>query len=425
MNLLLSENVPLRTTRALGDFAESTPLPQRFGDLTQAPFKLIRLSDTKFLAADHPMEVTGAFVNKAATLGYAASLESDEDGNTWTVVEFDSAIPDSDEASAVGRGRRNPKTGALIENPADIMEFILRLCGRSETFGRLRAEAAGAGLVLAGSVTEIKSIRATLDDIAYSAGAIWTPLGARLYPTIDVTPPVTSLTRMNAENVTADIDVQDTADILHLSYAFSDALNKPLKSAEFTASPQLYGGVVQEVTLPWIHSPRVAEAVGRRWLHRLAGDRRAVTFSSGEIGLRPGDWTELVDHPEWGIPGADPQIMVLAVDLNADSSSVQITGEAVLSTPLIRLTAHSLALPPTLGSGIELTLTAGTAEFQILDDNDNPVKNARASFDGGPAQYSDAAGFVRFPVVRSTPPKAHILRVEIEGKTPFEIQPLI
>ena len=425
MNLLLSEDVPLRTTQDLGDFAEKTPLPQRFGDLTDTPFKLIRLTDVKFVASDHLMEITGAFTNKAPTLDYQSYTESDDKGHTWQVVEFGTPVPEGDEASAVGRGRRNPKTGALIENPADIMEFMLRLCGRTETFSRLKAEASVAGVVLAGSVTEIKSIRATLDDIAYSAGAIWTPQDARLYPVVEAVPPLTVLTKMNAQDITAEIDVLDTADILHLSYAFSDSLGKPLKFIELTASPQLYGGVVQEIVLSWIGSSRVAESVGRRWLHRSAGDRRSVSLSSGETALRPGSWTELKAHPEGGIPGADPKIMVLAVDVNADSSSVQITGEAVLSTPLIKLTAHSVALPPVLGSGVNVVLSGGFAIFTIEDDKGNPIKDAKATLDGGTVQRSNASGQVSFPVVRHDPPVAHILRFEVEGKTPVQMEVLL
>ena len=44
MNLLLSELLPLRTTRMLGDYAVDAVLAQRFGDLTRARFPLVQLT---------------------------------------------------------------------------------------------------------------------------------------------------------------------------------------------------------------------------------------------------------------------------------------------------------------------------------------------------------------------------------------------
>lgn len=65
--LLLSEALPLRTTRTLGDYAEDAVLPERFGDLTAARFPLIRLSDTEWLAAAHAMEIADVFVDDELT----------------------------------------------------------------------------------------------------------------------------------------------------------------------------------------------------------------------------------------------------------------------------------------------------------------------------------------------------------------------
>ena len=76
MNLLLSELLPLRTTRALGDYAEDTILPEVLGDLTEAPFPLIRLDDSRFFAADHPMEVTAVYVERQLVADWAMVLEA-------------------------------------------------------------------------------------------------------------------------------------------------------------------------------------------------------------------------------------------------------------------------------------------------------------------------------------------------------------
>jgi hypothetical protein len=421
VNHLLSENVPLRSSSVLGDFAEDFPLAHRYGDLTKASFKLGRLTSTKFFAADHPMDITEALVNKAKTLAFTAYLESDDEGHTWTVVEFATAVPDGAEAWARGRGKRNPKTGQLLQNPAEIMEDVLRICGRTETFGQLRAEAAAAGIVLAGSVDTVKSIRATLDDIAFSGGAVWTPFSGRLYPTNVILGPVTPVTKMSAGDLKVSSDLQDTADILRLSYDVEEASGKPQHYIELTASPKLYGGIVQEVTLPWLRTPPNAETIGRRRLNRLAGDRRAVSYNSNLTKLRPGDWTKLTAHPAWPAPGADPSVMVLAIDVTPDTNAVQITGEAVLSSPVIEVTSHSVAVPPDLGAGIEVDYKNGVAHLRVLDEEDKPIKNASIAVDNGPPKLTDETGRVAFVL----PKGEHLIQFAAEGYDSFVMSILL
>ena len=74
MNLLLSETLPLRTTRMLGDFAEDEVLPQRFGDLRHSRFRLIKLSLTEWFAADHPMPISNVYIDDEETDGWAQEL---------------------------------------------------------------------------------------------------------------------------------------------------------------------------------------------------------------------------------------------------------------------------------------------------------------------------------------------------------------
>jgi hypothetical protein len=203
MNLFLFEKVPLRTTRVLGDFAEDKVLPHRYGDLTSARFPLIRLSDSRFLVADHPMEVTRVFTDGEETVSWEASLESDDTGHTWTIVTLGAPAPRDTVVTACGKGKLNPTTGALLENPGEILQDIYRLGGRLDDWGQLRAEASAAGLVMAGSVTDAAQFAKYADDVTISAGAIWTPGMSRIYPTTDVAGPVIDLDKMTASGVSA------------------------------------------------------------------------------------------------------------------------------------------------------------------------------------------------------------------------------
>src|SRR6185369_13044894 len=154
------------TTAALGDFSSKLILAQRFGDLRRARFPLAKLDDSNWAAADHAMQITEAFVDDEKTLSFDAQVLGDDAGNTRTVVRLAAPAPPDAKVSASGIGRLDPVTGELIQNPADIMEFILRLAGRTETFPLLRAECAAEGIVLAGSLDRAQSMRAWLDEVA-------------------------------------------------------------------------------------------------------------------------------------------------------------------------------------------------------------------------------------------------------------------
>lgn len=409
MNLLLSETLPLRTTKALGDFAVDEPLAHRYGSTR---FPLRRITDTEFFVSDHPDPVTQVFVDDNETKGWDQRLRSDFAGNTWQVVIMAAPVASDSVVSGINTGKRNPRTGALLENPADIIEDALRLAGRIEDWSALRAECAAADLRIAGSIDTSQSIRSQLDAIAQSAGAIWWGPGqARLYPTLGVTGYVLELTKMDALNLRPRADLQDTADILRLSYDRDDVTGKPLHYIEFTANPQRFGGVVLELFLPWLRTPANAEAIGRPLLTRLAAKRYTVPFTTERRDIRPGQWLRLVGHPEWPFTGADPVLMTLSVDIDPDRRQSSVIAETLLTTPTITVTSHSIALPATSSPGVDISIRDGIAFFTFTDQQRIPIKDARASLDGGAAKTTDARGNVSFKVT----PGTHELAFEAPG----------
>lgn len=419
MRLLLSEPLPLRTTRQLGDFATNEVLPIRLGDLRNTRFRLVKLDDSTWLAADHPMPITAVYVDDEATEGYDTQLRSDAAGHSWTVVRLAAPAPPDAKVSASGIGVRDPVSGDLIENPAALMEFVLRRAGRDETFPLLRAECAANDIVLANSLDRLQTIQAWLDEIAYSAGAMWTPEAARLYPTTQINGYVAKLDRFAATELKVNSKLNDTADILRLSYDLNDATGRPQQFVELTASPQRFGGVVMEVELRWLRKSGNAEAIGRRMLQRMAGIRYNVEHDTDQIQLRPCMWTRLTDHPQWPIPGPDPTPMVLAIDVNSDQKTATVTSEVIASTPTITVTAHSVALPSTVTAAVAIAIANGIAVFTISDTDGKPVKDAQCSLDGGAAKKTNEEGKVAFSVTPATPPKKHQLAVQAPGFTPF------
>lgn len=415
MNRLLTEALPLRTTRDLGNYSVDAVLPLRIGDLTTARFNLIRLTDTDWLAADHAMQITSAFIDAVSTDAWDYLTRSDGKGHTWTVVRFGSPVPQGSQASACGRG-------IPLSNPAEIMEYLFRFHGLDNTFPDLRAECAAAGFRISGSIESAVALATAIDVIAGSVGAIWTPTSGRLYPVSAVVGYVEQLSEYQADGVQVGATIVDTADILLLSYDVSDATGRPQQSIQFTASPQRYGGLVQEITLPWLRSAANAAAVGVPWCQRIAGERYSISYSSPETDIRPCQWTRLIDNPELALgplKDTDPDVMVLAVTVAPDSDSALIEGEVVLSRPRVSITAHSLALPDTTSGGIDLSISGGIGTFTITDQNGNAIANARVSLNDSPPRTTDSQGNVEFPVQPGT---TYTLNVEAAGMTPFSIQ---
>ena len=412
--LLLSEALPLRTTRTLGDYAEDAVLPERFGDLTAARFPLIRLSDTEWLAAAHAMEIADVFVDDELTESWESVLVGDDLGNMTQRVRFSAPIANSSTVSATGRGRRNPETGELIENPADVMEFVARLAGMDYTFPTLRAQAAAEGIRIAGSLDASRTTRAWLDEIAFSAGAIWTQDDAVLYPVPDGASggPIFDLSAAVVGGLSDPVaDLEDTADVVRIGYRRASATGRMQGHVELTARPQLYGGAVLEVELPWVQIPANAEAIGRRLLARLSGRRYVVSFTLDRHDLRPGRRVRLVDNPGWPIPGEDPVVMLLAVDVAANAGATYATGETVVSTPTIEVTAHSVALPDTTEGGVDVEFRNGIVTFTVRDEDKRPLAGARVTLDGSTPRRTDASGRVSFSTVAGV----HELLIELPG----------
>lgn len=417
-NLLLSEPLPLRTTRMLGDYSDDVALPHVIGDFSRTQFPLRRLSDTRFFAADHVAEIDDVYIAKQLTQGWERRLESDTAGRTWTVVEFASPVTAGEPVSATGRGVRDPVTGELIENPADALAYIGNtLAGRVDDWSDFRAECSRAGLTVATWIGEATSIKAALDSVAQSVGAIWTPGVARLYPSSETPRPILDLTFEEVEELAVEATLADTADVLRLAYDWSPAAQRHLQYVELEANPARYGGIAVEVSYPNLRNAADAEAVGRPVLQRLAGERWTVAFVTSNTAVRAGMWVRLVDNPASPLPGGDPLVMVLTPTIDPASSSVRVQGEVLVTTPAIAVTAHSVALPDSIEAGIDVSFRDGVATFTILDDNDRPLAGARVALDSGAPQSTDAQGHVSF----TTTAGVHQLAVEATGYVPFTV----
>jgi hypothetical protein len=404
-NLLLSEKLPLRTTK-------------NFGDLTRASFPLIRLTELRYFVADHPMEVTEVFLDQQKVFSWQASTESDEAGHTWTIVTFGASVPEATKAAARGRGKRDVDTGVLIENPAELAQQVMAITGDYISLPTLRAQASSLGITMAARVVNMDAIKNQMQDLFLSVGAIFTGDDAQLYPIIEDTSPVFDLRPDEVESLSSSAALMDTADVLRLAYDRSDATGKPLRFLELAASPTRYNGLPFEATYPYLRNADAAEKVGRAVLSRLAGKRRDVTFGTSNKRVRVGQRWRL-NTPLWTLPlsAGDPIVNVLKVERSLYSNSIQVAGEILLTVPAIRVTAFSAALPDTIEASIEVIVRDGLVTFTITDRSGRPIAGARMAIDGGEPKTANAQGQVSFTAKTGR----HELAVQAQGYIPFTV----
>ena len=71
----LHEPIPLRESSILGDFEESFTLAHVYGDLTQSPVLLKRLSPTEWFLADHAVQLlAGAGSSAGAAVSFGGGV---------------------------------------------------------------------------------------------------------------------------------------------------------------------------------------------------------------------------------------------------------------------------------------------------------------------------------------------------------------
>jgi hypothetical protein len=417
VNLLLSEDMPLRTSRVLGDFAADFVLGHAYGDLTKARIPAERLDETRFFVADHVFDLTDTFVDAQKTLTWEQSLESDGAGHTWTIVTLGAPAPAGAVVSVSGFGKRDPRSGALIENPGDVLDDICRIAGRSDNWQAIRDETSALGIKIAGRIGAVKSIRAQIDEVCQSIGAIWSAGMARVYPADAVSGRVFEFDQSVVTLGSVSASLEDTFDVLRLGYDFSEAAGRAQRFIELTANPPRFGGVVKEVTYLWLRTTANAEAVGRRVLGRGAGERYAVSFRS-QRAVRPGDWTRLKSLREWPLPGDDPDVMSLGVTIDERTGIADVTGETLRAVPTIAVTGHTIALPDTADASLHVVTVNGLTTITVSKLDGKPLKGAHVALDGAAAKTTDANGQVFFRVAAGP----HDCLIEATGMDPVELQ---
>jgi hypothetical protein len=431
MNILLSEDLPLRTSADLGDYSEDAMLPVVYGDLSQSAVPVIKLSETEYLCADHPATLTAAYVNAQETKGWNGSTGTDSSGHAYCKLTLAAPPEAGAEITVSMQGKRNPQTGALLEHPAEILIDLLSMAGKAWDLSRLKSEL--PGLKLAGRLDKPQSIRAWLDEITQSCGIVWAERFAAVYPA-SAGVSVATLDPRNTSITSMEASIEDAADRLQIAFDYHPAKGAFAQYMEFSAQPSPFGEAgkapISKLEAPWLRQPSDAIALGQRLLARLASNRISIAIETGKA-LNVGDWFE-ISHPSLPLPPGAPltgikgwgggntaQMMALSIETQPGKPGRKLTGEILLGdAPTITLDKHARAIAPKASGGIDVAYKNGIATFTILGADGKPLPNARVSLDGSAAKKTNAQGKVSF----ETTPGAHLLAVESDGFTPFEME---
>jgi len=416
MNLLLSEDLPLRTSAAMGDYSEDAILPVIYGDLSQSAVPLVKLSATEYLAADHPATVTAVYVDGQETQGWAASTETDIAGHAYCQITLAAPPEQGAEITAAMQGKRHATTGALIEHPADILQDVLALAGKAWDLSRLKADL--PGVRLAGRLDRPQSVRVWMDEITRSCGVVWAERFAAVYPT-SAGVPVVSLDAGNCQPGSISASIQDAADRLQIAFDYHPAKGAFAQYMELSAKPSPFGASGAPMAMleaPWLRQPADALALGNRLLMRLAMQRAALDIETGKQ-ISVGDWLTLA-HPALPVDGAQP-LMALSLETQPGKPGRRISGEISWGPiPVITMDHHARAIRPKADGGIDVAYSNGIATFTILGPDGTPLPNALVSLDNSAPKKTNAQGKVSF----EAPPGKHVVSVEADGYIPFEIE---
>lgn len=408
--LMLFEIVPLVPTNKLGAFFTGIPIPHHYGDLTRSRVRCAKAEPGFYLVAAHPcLAVEKCFVDGGVTDGYAPEVRPDVDGVVRQYIRLTaSGATDEPIVEVCIKGKMNPATGKLLENPDEIIEDIAKLCGRTLRFPLFREQCNLRGLRIAGSVYEARSLRSYVNEIITSCGAEWLGDNAVFYP-----PAVGYARPVVANALTCDIAMTDVAGSLSIFYGWNHSQERNGNFVELTAIGCQYTnkGVFYA---RWLRSPRDAEALARRLLSKRAGEFVTVT-ATVEGRVRAG---EVV-----AVEGRSFSGSMLALSATPSEVDTAITGEIVLSPyPLLEVTQYSSENLAVRSERIDVLLDRVTLEavITIFDQQNRPMEGVKVTYDSTVTRTTDNAGVVTFSVSRGN----HTLILEGEKISSSEPYPL-
>lgn len=419
MPLPLSDAVPLRSTAVWPKFAKPEPLNVVYGRCT-VPVIQADQSRKFWLVADHPIGgVDAVYLDGKPAQPFTFHNTTDATGHPVALLELAAPLPANAALTVAARGKIHSDTGALIENPADVLLDILKMAGyplEDANLADFRTDC--AGLRIAGMLTAELTVRAQIAEIAESVGMLWSPAMpgiARRWPLDDRGPTGEPLHARFEDYQLGDVKAECRHDTLYtalkIEYDWDWSKNSARHSVTLRAdSAALYGERETNLQAKWLTDTAAAVERGTAWLEARARPRWTITLTADlEPRVPPGGrfafW-----HPL--LPAAG-KMRALDAEWDFNAQTQRLTAEcSVGPLPAVTVTAVGGLFEQPL-SGLRVTYADGAVTLVVTDPDDAPIRDAVVTFDSQKGR-TDRTGTVRFKTGRG----AHHVTVEAAGFAP-------
>lgn len=419
---MLSDPLPIRTSALWPAFAKPEPLSVVYGRCT---VPAIQYDQTRkfWLVADHPIQgVDSVYRDGKPEKTYAWRNGTDPTGHPVALVELGQPLAASATLTATVRGKTHPSSGALLENPADVLQDILRLAGRDVPDADLADfRAACADLAVAGMLTPGLTARAQLAELADSVGMLWSSaLGgmARRHPVesrADGEPIHAAFAAAEVADAKADCRRENLYTALRVEFDWDWVSGSARRSVVLrTDTADRYGYREAALQAKWLTGAAQATARGVAWLQAYGRPRWTLSFEADlEPAVPPGGWFAL-SHPLLPVTG---ELLALNAERDWSNQRQRIHAErSAGSVPTVSVGGFGglFAQPD---SDLRITYANGIATLVIVDPAGAPIKDAVVTFDDKTAK-TDRTGTVRFKTERG----AHSVAIEAAGYAKFEME---
>jgi len=418
----LSDLVPLRSTAVWPKFAKTESLNVAYGRCI-VPVTQYDQSRKFWHVADCAIAgVEAVYKDGKPEKSYAWRNATDPAGHTVALIELGAALPINATLTAAVRGKINPNSGLLLENPADIVQDLLRLAGHTVTDADVSEfRTSCADLAIAGLLSPGITLRAQIAEIAASVGMLWSPAMtglAKRWP-VETKPEGEPLYACFIESDVAEVKAETQSDtlytVLRVEYDWDWTKNSARRSVTLRASTaDLYGEREKTLQAKWLTSTASAVARGSEWLKAYARPRWSISFAADMApGIPPGGWFAL-SHPLLPVMGE-----LLAINAEWDWSNQRQRLHAERSagaSPSIAVVGYG-GLFDEPQSGLRVTYANGIATIEISDPNGSPIRDAIVTV-GSQKGKTDRNGMARIKVARGTYP----ITVEAPGFAPITME---
>lgn len=417
-----SAPLPLRQSTVWLGYGTAAPIPQRYGVCGGAPLQYDSLRKV-FVWADHAIEgIDAVLVGAQPATGWSWSNGQDTTGHPVAFVSFDSPQDAGADILVRGRGKLHPRTGARIDNPADIVwDVLANIAGNpvdESDLGDFRSACATAGILAGGSIETIDSVIATVRAICASVGAAFAPDDlqlCRIWPGGPVGVSRASIDPRSTSSLTAGATIDDLVNDLTLRFGFE--AGQPTGTIRVTAPDSIarFTARTSSIDAPWITSARVAFAIASRLLQASARPNWTVSAAGIDAVIGMGDPVSLA-HPLLPAIGAPFATIGRTLDLGAGTTDVQFR-VPVGAAPTVVLAGQSYQFAPQQYAGVAVQTQGTDRILTLTNDDGSPIAGAAVTLDGAITHYTDGAGRVSFPASMMPPGEHTLVIVTSDGRT--------